>query len=240
MVIFFLNSINSTFIFQHSSRRKNPFLHHFPIFLFYSKFSDHFAPSFMCITFSSRFLYSAALQTSALEAESSSWFSGYNSTLMILNTSIQPQIPKFISLAQIFFLSLFILLDVLQASLLCLVIQSCPTPWTVANLCPWGFSRQEYWSGLPHPPSGDLPNPGIKPRSPTLQVDFLPAEPQGKPENTRVGSVTLLQGNFSIQELNWGCLRCRWIFYQLSYQGSPELHSYEWLNDEYYVMYILS
>ena len=38
-------------------------------------------------------------------------------------------------------------------------------------LCPWGFSRQEYWSGLPCPPSGDLANPGIKPRSPTLQVD---------------------------------------------------------------------
>ena len=38
-------------------------------------------------------------------------------------------------------------------------------------LCPWGFSRQEYWSGLPCPPAGDLPNRGIKPRSPTLQED---------------------------------------------------------------------
>ena len=43
------------------------------------------------------------------------------------------------------------------------------------------FSRQEYWSGLPRPPPGDLPNPGIKPRSPTLQADSLPAEPQEKP-----------------------------------------------------------
>ena len=48
-------------------------------------------------------------------------------------------------------------------------------------LCPWEFSRQEYWSGLPCLPPGDLPNPGIKPRSPALQVDSLPAEPPGKP-----------------------------------------------------------
>ena len=48
-------------------------------------------------------------------------------------------------------------------------------------LCPWGFSRQEYWGGLPCPPPGDLPNPGIKPRSPALQVDSLPIERPGKP-----------------------------------------------------------
>ena len=43
------------------------------------------------------------------------------------------------------------------------------------------FSRQEYWSGLPCPPPGDLPNPGIRPGSPALQADSLPAEPSGKP-----------------------------------------------------------
>ena len=48
-------------------------------------------------------------------------------------------------------------------------------------LCPWGFSRQEYWSGLPCPPPGDRPNPGVEPRFPTLQVDSLPSEPPGKP-----------------------------------------------------------
>ena len=48
-------------------------------------------------------------------------------------------------------------------------------------LCPWGFSRQEYWSGLPCPPPGDLPNPGIEPRSPALRADALPSEPPGKP-----------------------------------------------------------
>ena len=50
------------------------------------------------------------------------------------------------------------------------------------------FSRQEYWSGLPCPPPGDLPNPGIKPRYPTLQADCLPSEPLGKPMNTGKGS----------------------------------------------------
>ena len=44
-----------------------------------------------------------------------------------------------------------------------------------------GFSRPEYWKGQPFPSPGDLPNPGIKPRSPTLQADSLPAEPPGKP-----------------------------------------------------------
>ena len=44
-------------------------------------------------------------------------------------------------------------------------------------LCPWGFSRQEYWNGLLCPPSGDLLNPGIKLRSPALQADSLPSEP---------------------------------------------------------------
>ena len=44
-----------------------------------------------------------------------------------------------------------------------------------------GFSRQEYWSGLPFPSPGALPNPGIKPGSPTLQADSVPTEPRGKP-----------------------------------------------------------
>ena len=56
------------------------------------------------------------------------------------------------------------------------------TPRTVAYQAPqsMGFSRQEYWSGLPFPSPGDLPDPGIKPRSPTLQGDALPSEPPGK------------------------------------------------------------
>ena len=57
------------------------------------------------------------------------------------------------------------------------------SPWPVACPAPlsMGFSRQEYWSGLPCPFPGDLPNPGIEHRSPTLQVASLPSEPPGKP-----------------------------------------------------------
>ena len=57
------------------------------------------------------------------------------------------------------------------------------TPWTAASQAPpsMGFSRQEYWSGLPFPSPGDLPNSGIEPGSPSLQVDALPSKPPGKP-----------------------------------------------------------
>ena len=66
------------------------------------------------------------------------------------------------------------------------VAQSCPTLcdlWTVTHQAPlsMGFSRQEYWSGLPFPSPGDLPDPGIEPRSPTLQADALTSAPPGKP-----------------------------------------------------------
>ena len=56
-------------------------------------------------------------------------------------------------------------------------------PWTVAHQAPlfMGFSKQEYWSGLPCPPSGDLPDPGLKPVSPALQVESLPLFHQGSP-----------------------------------------------------------
>ena len=57
------------------------------------------------------------------------------------------------------------------------------TWWTVAHQAPlsMGFSRQEYWSGLPFPSPGDLPNPMMEPGSSALQVDSLPSEPPGKP-----------------------------------------------------------
>ena len=56
----------------------------------------------------------------------------------------------------------------------------CVTPWTVAHwaLLSVGFSKQEYWSGLPCPPPGDLSDLGIEPASPALQVDSLPLSPQ--------------------------------------------------------------
>ena len=60
------------------------------------------------------------------------------------------------------------------------------TPWTVAHQAPpsMEFSRQEYWSGLPFPSPGDLPNPGIEPGSPALWADALSSEPPG---NVRAG-----------------------------------------------------
>ena len=61
-------------------------------------------------------------------------------------------------------------------------VQLFATPWAVASQAPpsMGFSRQKYWSGLPCPPPGDLPNPGIEPTLPALQADSLPTEPPGK------------------------------------------------------------
>ena len=61
------------------------------------------------------------------------------------------------------------------------------TLWTVARQAPlsMGFSRQEYWSGLPFPSPGDLPNPGIEPGFPALQADALSSEPPGKPNKDR-------------------------------------------------------
>ena len=100
----------------------------------------------------------------------------------------------------------------------------------VAQLCPtlcdpidyiqsMEFSRPEYWNTFPSP--GDLPNPGIEPRSPASQVDSLPSESQRKSKSTRGGSLSLLQGIFPTQRWNQDLLHCRWILYQLSYQGSP-------------------
>ena len=64
------------------------------------------------------------------------------------------------------------------------------TLWTVAYQAPpsMGFSGQEYWSGLPFPSPGDLPNPGIKPRSPALQTDALSSEPPETAISIRVFS----------------------------------------------------
>ena len=76
-------------------------------------------------------------------------------------------------------------------------VQFFVAPWTVACQTPLsiGFSRQEYWSRYPFPSPGHLPYPGIKPRSPTLQADYLPSEPSGKPRKVqRCCSVYPLMG----------------------------------------------
>ena len=118
------------------------------------------------------------------------------------------------------------------------------TPWTAAYQAPpsMGFSRQEYWNGVPLPSPMDYTvhgilqarilvweafpffrgssQPRIKPMFPALQADSLPTEPQGKPKNTVVGGLSLIQGIFPTQESNPGLLHCRQILYQLSYQFS--------------------
>ena len=70
-------------------------------------------------------------------------------------------------------------------------VQLFTTPWTIQSM---EFSSPEYCSGLPFPSPGYLPNPGIEPRSPALQADSLPAEPQGKPydQSFQVQSINFL------------------------------------------------
>ena len=82
------------------------------------------------------------------------------------------------------------------------------TAWTVAHQASlsMGFSRQEYWSGLPFPSPGDLPDPGMESESPALQVDSLPSEPLGKPKNT--GGVAYPFSRVSSWPRNWTRVSC--------------------------------
>ena len=98
----------------------------------------------------------------------------------------------------------------------CLVTQSCPTlcnpkgcSLPVSSV--HGFSRQEYWSGLPCPPTGDPLNPKIEPRSPELQADSLLPEPED--QDYWNGSPIPSPGDLLSQELNRGLLHCRQILY---------------------------
>ena len=106
-------------------------------------------------------------------------------------------------------------LNITQVSVLSVwpLVQLCPTlcdpMWPHgAHRAPlsMGFTRQEYWSGLPCPPPGDLPNLGTEPRSPPVQGDSLSSSHHGSP---RVCSLSLFQGVFPIQESNWGLLHCK-------------------------------
>ena len=86
--------------------------------------------------------------------------------------------------------------DIVSESVSRSVMSDSTTPWTVAHQFPLSveFSRQEYCGGLLFPSPGNLPDPGIKPRSPALQADSLPSEPSGKPRT------------FGAQENNCHCL----------------------------------
>ena len=87
------------------------------------------------------------------------------------------------------------------------------TPWTVARQAALslGFSRQEYWSGLPFPPSGDLPDPGIKSGSPALQPDSLLSEPPEKPKT--------LPLDLNKSDI-WPSLLVQWLRILLPMQGT--------------------
>ena len=97
---------------------------------------------------------------------------------------------------------------ILRQWCLCLDTQSCPTlsdpmdcsPPGSRLLCVWAFSRQEYWSGLPCPHPGDLPNPGIKPRSPARRRILYHLSHQESQKNAGLGSLSLPQG---IWGRNW-------------------------------------
>ena len=108
------------------------------------------------------------------------------------------------------------------------VAQSCPTLYDPMDytVSPWNFPGQNTGVGSLSFLQGDLPNPGIEPRSLVLWADSLSAEPQEKPKNTGVGSLCLLQGIFPTQESNWGLLHCRRLLYQPSCEGSPISFSY--------------
>ena len=111
--------------------------------------------------------------------------------------------------------------------MLCLVLRCCvqllATPGTVAHQAPLSKATLQarilVWVATPS--SRGSSNQGIEPRSPSLQADSLPSESPGKLKNTGVGNLSLLQGNFPTQELNWCLLLCRQILYRLSQQGSP-------------------
>ena len=97
-------------------------------------------------------------------------------------------------------------------------VQLFATPWTRQSMA---FSRPEYWSGWPFPSPGDLPNPGIKPRSPTLQGDSLPAEPQGSPGILEWVAYPFSSGS-SWPRNRTGLLHCKRILYQLRYTKHEE------------------
>ena len=102
------------------------------------------------------------------------------------------------------------------------IAQSCPTLCDPMDYTVHGILQARILEWVAFSTPGDFSNPGIELRSPTFQVDSLPAKPSGKPKNIGVGNLSLLQWIFPIQELNWGLLHCRWILYQPSHGGSPQ------------------
>ena len=108
---------------------------------------------------------------------------------------------------------------------LCLTLWD-PMSYSLQDSSVHGILQARILEWVAMPSSGDLPKPGIEPRSPATWADSLPSEPPGKPKNIGVGSLSLFQQIFPTQESNCDLLHCRQILYQLSYQG----YSYKKLN----------
>ena len=104
------------------------------------------------------------------------------------------------------------------------VTQSCPALCDPMDYIVHGILQARILEGVAFPFSRGSSQPRDRTQSLAWQVDSLPAEPPGKPKNTGVGSLSLLQRIFPTQESNWGLLHGRWILYQLSYRGSPVNH----------------
>ena len=83
--------------------------------------------------------------------------------------------------------------------------------------------RPEYWNGWPFPSPGDLSTLGLNPGLLHCRWISLSAEPPGKPKNTGVGSLSLLQRIFPTQESNQGPVHCRWILYPTELSGKPRV-----------------
>ena len=107
------------------------------------------------------------------------------------------------------------------------VVSDSEIPWTAALQAPpsMGFSRQEYWSGLPFPSPRDLSDPGIEPASPTLWADALSSEPPGNQEMTMKGFLFIIIFlNFTI--LYWFCHTLTWIRHGCTCVPHPESPSH--------------
>ena len=100
------------------------------------------------------------------------------------------------------------------------------TLWTVAYQAPpsMGFSRQEYWSGLPFPSPGDLPDPGIEPRSPALEADALTSEPLQYKNGNCLRAEASLHACIANRKLIAECLLCAWCWAVLFFLSSHQTH----------------
>jgi len=107
------------------------------------------------------------------------------------------------------------------------VTQSCPTLWNPVDYIVHGILQARILERVAFPFSRGSSQPWDQTQVSRIAGGFLLAEPQGKPKNTGVSRLSLLQGIFPTQGSNWDLLHCRWILYQLSHKGSPRI--LEWV-----------